>query len=182
MVNRSGPARLAGPSTEWHFAQASRCSLLNSSRPRTAFPSWPIAKSRYSRIWRAGSAAAAWMEPINAGARSKRRTALLHIILGDCLSELTAPLPALLLIKGSTCRSTGFHLLCAAMTTDMFLSKRVGAMNRALYYTLLFLLIAIAAGALGFWALAGTLAWLARICFLLFLALFIISLVQRKRL
>jgi len=68
------------------------------------------------------------------------------------------------------------------MTTDMFLSKRVGAMNRALYYTLLFLLIAIVAGALGFWVLAGTLAWLARICFLLFLALFIISLVQRKRL
>jgi uncharacterized membrane protein YtjA (UPF0391 family) len=55
-------------------------------------------------------------------------------------------------------------------------------MNKALYYTLLFLLIAIVAGALGFLVFAGVLAWLARICFLLFLALFIISLVQRKRL
>jgi uncharacterized membrane protein YtjA (UPF0391 family) len=54
-------------------------------------------------------------------------------------------------------------------------------MNRAIYYALVFLLIAIVAGALGFMVLAGALAWLARICFLLFLALFIISLVQRKR-
>ena len=58
----------------------------------------------------------------------------------------------------------------------------VRIMNRAIYYALVFLLIAIVAGALGFWVLAGALAWLARICFLLFLALFIISLVQRKRL
>ena len=55
-------------------------------------------------------------------------------------------------------------------------------MNRAIYYALVFLLIAIVAGALGFLVLAGTLAWLAKICFLLFLVLFIISLVQRKRL
>jgi uncharacterized membrane protein YtjA (UPF0391 family) len=55
-------------------------------------------------------------------------------------------------------------------------------MNRAIYYALVFLLIAIVAGALGFMVLAGTLAGLAGICFLLFLALFIISLVQRKRL
>ena len=53
---------------------------------------------------------------------------------------------------------------------------------RAGYYALIFLLIAIVAATLGFTVLAGTLAWLARICFLLFLALFIISLVQRKRL
>jgi uncharacterized membrane protein YtjA (UPF0391 family) len=55
-------------------------------------------------------------------------------------------------------------------------------MNKAIYYALVFLLVAIVAGALGFWVLAGALAWLVRICFLLFLALFIISLVQRKRL
>jgi uncharacterized membrane protein YtjA (UPF0391 family) len=54
-------------------------------------------------------------------------------------------------------------------------------MNKAIYYALVFLLIAIVAGALGFLVLAGVLAWLARIFFLLFLALFIISLVQRKR-
>jgi uncharacterized membrane protein YtjA (UPF0391 family) len=55
-------------------------------------------------------------------------------------------------------------------------------MNRAIYYALLFFLIAIVAGALGFLVLAGTLAWLAKICFVVFLVLFIISLVQRKRL
>jgi uncharacterized membrane protein YtjA (UPF0391 family) len=53
---------------------------------------------------------------------------------------------------------------------------------RAGYYALVFLLIAIVAAVLGFTVLAGTLALLARICILLFLALFIISLVQRKRL
>ena len=55
-------------------------------------------------------------------------------------------------------------------------------MNRAIYYALVFLLIAIVAGALGFMVLAGTLAWLAKICFLVFLVLFVISLVQRNRL
>lgn len=51
-----------------------------------------------------------------------------------------------------------------------------------LYYALIFLLVAIVAAALGFVVLAGALAWLARAFFLLFLVLFIISLVQRKRL
>jgi len=51
-----------------------------------------------------------------------------------------------------------------------------------LYYALIFLLIAIVAGALGFVVLAGTLAWLAKIFFVLFLVLFLVSLVQRKRL
>jgi uncharacterized membrane protein YtjA (UPF0391 family) len=51
-----------------------------------------------------------------------------------------------------------------------------------LYYALIFLLIAIVAGALGFVVLAGTLAWLAKIFFVLFLVLFIVSLVQRRRL
>jgi len=64
----------------------------------------------------------------------------------------------------------------------MFLSKTVRVMNRAINYALVILLIAIVAGALGFVVLAGTLAWLAKICFLAFLVLFIISLVQRKRL
>lgn len=106
----------------------------------------------------------------------------MHIIVGCSLPELAAPVPVLLLIKGSTCPSTGFHPLCDLAARDMFLSDRVRVMNKALYYTLIFLLIAIVAGALGFLVLAGVLAWVARICFLLFLALFIISLVQRKRL
>jgi uncharacterized membrane protein YtjA (UPF0391 family) len=55
-------------------------------------------------------------------------------------------------------------------------------MNRAIYYALLFLLIAIVAGALGFIVLAGTVALLAKICFFLFVVLFIISLVQRNKL
>ena len=101
---------------------------------------------------------------------------------GCCLSELAASLPALLSIEGSTCPSTGFHLLCDLNASAMFLSKIVRVMNRAIYYALVFLLIALVAGALGFMVLAGTLAWLARICFLVFLVLFIISLVQRKRL
>ena len=50
-----------------------------------------------------------------------------------------------------------------------------------LYYALIFLLIALVAGALGFVVLAGAFAWIARLFFLLFLVLFIVSLVQRKR-
>jgi uncharacterized membrane protein YtjA (UPF0391 family) len=91
-------------------------------------------------------------------------------------------LRALLSIEGSTCHSTGFHLLCDVPATGMFLSKTVRVMNRAINYALVILLIAIVAGALGFVVLAGTLAWLGKICFLAFLVLFIISLVQRKRL
>jgi uncharacterized membrane protein YtjA (UPF0391 family) len=66
--------------------------------------------------------------------------------------------------------------------SGIFLSTTVRVVNKAIYYALLFFLIAIVAGALGFLVLAGTLAWLAKICFLVFLVLFIISLVQRKRL
>jgi uncharacterized membrane protein YtjA (UPF0391 family) len=51
-----------------------------------------------------------------------------------------------------------------------------------LYYALIFLLIALVAGALGLFVLAGALAWMARIFFLVFLVLFIFSLVQRRRL
>ena len=38
-----------------------------------------------------------------------------------CLSEL--PVPALLVIEGSTCRSTGFHLLCGAPASGIIKSK-----------------------------------------------------------
>ena len=43
-------------------------------------------------------------------------------------------------------------------------------------YTLMFLLIAIVAGILGFGVIAGTAALIARVCFLVFLVLFIASL------
>lgn len=50
-----------------------------------------------------------------------------------------------------------------------------------LYYGLIFLLVAVLAGALGFLALAGVAALVARMLFVLFLLLFVISLVQRRR-
>ena len=51
-----------------------------------------------------------------------------------------------------------------------------------LYYALIFFLVAVLAGALGFIALAGAAALVARILFVLFLVLFLITLVQRRRL
>ena len=46
-----------------------------------------------------------------------------------------------------------------------------------LYYALLFLLVALIAGAFGFWTLAGTAAWVAKILFIVFLVLFLVSLI-----
>jgi uncharacterized membrane protein YtjA (UPF0391 family) len=48
-------------------------------------------------------------------------------------------------------------------------------------YAVTFLLIALLAGALGFVALAGTAALIARVCFIVFLVLFIASLLRGKR-
>jgi len=50
-----------------------------------------------------------------------------------------------------------------------------------LYYSIIFLLIALVAGALGFGALAGTAAAIARVLFLLFLALFAVALFRGKK-
>ena len=47
-------------------------------------------------------------------------------------------------------------------------------------YTVIFLLIAILAGALGFGALAGTAAGIAKVCFILFLIFFVVSLFRRR--
>jgi uncharacterized membrane protein YtjA (UPF0391 family) len=47
-----------------------------------------------------------------------------------------------------------------------------------LYYTLVFLVIALIAGALGFGRLAGAAASIARVLFILFLILFVVSLVR----
>jgi uncharacterized membrane protein YtjA (UPF0391 family) len=51
-----------------------------------------------------------------------------------------------------------------------------------LYYTLVFLLVALIAGALGFFAIAGIAAMIAKVLFFVFLILFIVSLLNRKRL
>lgn len=49
-----------------------------------------------------------------------------------------------------------------------------------LSYTLIFLIIAILAGILGFGVVAGTAALIAKICFVLFLVLFVASLLRGK--
>lgn len=46
-----------------------------------------------------------------------------------------------------------------------------------LRWTLIFLLVALAAGALGFGVVAGTAAMIAKVCFVIFLILFIATLI-----
>jgi uncharacterized membrane protein YtjA (UPF0391 family) len=50
-----------------------------------------------------------------------------------------------------------------------------------LYYTLVFLLIAIIAGALGFWGIAGLAGTIAKVLFVVFLVLFILSLIKSRK-
>jgi len=50
-----------------------------------------------------------------------------------------------------------------------------------LYYALIFLLVAIAAGVLGFGRIAGTASWIAQVLFVVFLVMFIVSLVTHTR-
>lgn len=50
-----------------------------------------------------------------------------------------------------------------------------------LYYTIVFLLIAILAGILGFGAIAGTAAIIAKFFFIIFLVLFVVSLLRGRR-
>ncbi|HTL68527.1 MAG TPA: DUF1328 family protein [Lacunisphaera sp.] len=50
-----------------------------------------------------------------------------------------------------------------------------------LYYTIVFFLIAVLAAALGFGVLAGAAALVARVCFIVFLVLFIASFFRGRR-
>lgn len=50
-----------------------------------------------------------------------------------------------------------------------------------LSYSILFLLLAIVAGALGFGVIAGTAAMIAKICFIIFVILFVVSLFRGRR-
>jgi len=50
-----------------------------------------------------------------------------------------------------------------------------------LSYTILFVVIALIAGVLGFGVVAGTAATIAKVCFFLFLVLFVVSLVSGRR-
>ncbi len=50
-----------------------------------------------------------------------------------------------------------------------------------LIWALLFLIVALIAGGLGFFAIAGTAAWMAKVLFLIFLVAFVISLISTRR-
>lgn len=50
-----------------------------------------------------------------------------------------------------------------------------------LYYCVLFLVIALLAGALGFGVIAGTAASIAQVLFLVFLVLFVVALIRGRR-
>ena len=49
-----------------------------------------------------------------------------------------------------------------------------------LSWALIFLIVALIAGLLGFGVVAGTAAWIAKACFLIFLVLFVISFLRRS--
>jgi len=50
-----------------------------------------------------------------------------------------------------------------------------------LYWTILFLVVALVAGALGFGSLAGTAGAIAKICCVIFIVLFLISLIRSRK-
>jgi len=50
-----------------------------------------------------------------------------------------------------------------------------------LYYSLVFLLVAIVAGVLGFAVIAGTAGWIAKILFVAFLVMFLVALATPTR-
>jgi uncharacterized membrane protein YtjA (UPF0391 family) len=64
--------------------------------------------------------------------------------------------------------------------TTLWHTVNLNPFNTMLRYTLAFLLIAIVAGLLGFWAIEGLAATIAKVLFLVFLVLFIISLVFKR--
>jgi len=50
-----------------------------------------------------------------------------------------------------------------------------------LKYALIFLVVAVIAGVLGFGALSGTAAWIAKVLVILFVILFVVSLLRGKK-
>ncbi|HWB02571.1 MAG TPA: DUF1328 domain-containing protein [Verrucomicrobiales bacterium] len=50
-----------------------------------------------------------------------------------------------------------------------------------LYYTIVFFIVAIIAAILGFGVIAGTAAWIAKICFFVFIVLAVVSLLFGKK-
>lgn len=50
-----------------------------------------------------------------------------------------------------------------------------------LYYAIVFAILALAAGALGFVVLSGTLAWVAKVLLIVFVVMFVLSLITGSR-
>lgn len=50
-----------------------------------------------------------------------------------------------------------------------------------LHYALVFLVIAIIAAILGFGSIAGTAAWIAKVCFFVFLVLAVVSFLRKPK-
>ena len=50
-----------------------------------------------------------------------------------------------------------------------------------LHYTLVFLVVAIIAAVLGFGVIAGTAAWIAKVCFFVFLILAVLSFLKKSK-
>src|SRR5690606_5377984 len=60
-------------------------------------------------------------------------------------------------------------------------SRTLNPLKLMLGYALTFLVIALIAGVLGFGVVAGTAATIAKICFVIFLVLFLVSLLRGRR-
>jgi uncharacterized membrane protein YtjA (UPF0391 family) len=77
----------------------------------------------------------------------------------------------------SSAGNDGRRALVEAMTTAM---RRFAAPARErvmLYWAVVFLIIALVAGALGFFGIAGTAAYIAKVLFFIFIIVFLVSLI-----
>ena len=60
-------------------------------------------------------------------------------------------------------------------------STHIERLTAMLSYAVTFLIIALIAGILGFGVLAGTAMWIAKVCFIVFLVLFVISFITGRK-
>jgi uncharacterized membrane protein YtjA (UPF0391 family) len=83
-------------------------------------------------------------------------------------------------LRRSDCRAAGLwrHILPGRSHSLRELCERNRNLksNHMLNYAIIFLIIAILAGVLGFGVIAGTAAMVAKVCFVVFLVLFLFSL------
>ena len=81
-------------------------------------------------------------------------------------------------MRWNACSTTYRHSLPRERQTGLSGKTKEVAM---LHYAVVFLIIALIAGALGFFGIAGTAASIAKILFLTFLVLFAVSLIAGRR-